>query len=413
MKCILSLIALFFLTNSVCARDSILRNANKKEYSFIIQDSPSSLFTMRQFNENYLSLYRLTVNELNGIVSTKTSSLLQIIMGGLYFLPLTHEEGHRSILTNEKTGSISKPYFNKNLAAYVTGVTDAELTALRDTKLPVYIRLHTAGLESDYALLLRESSLLNWGEETKDVMMIEYFLRKISYISYYAMGLFKYDVDIEEEENELDRDIVGHDVYGAIRHLHRPEMDFYRYIRYDDLSLEERKFVKRVGWRSLLNLIDPVLLGKTGFPILNKYHLNFNVGYGMAPFGDFIDEHFWLKTKSVKTHFYFRQFENKNTWFPAFGVDFSNISMGNRFYTSIAFHGWQQPRNLSFTQTKGEFGGGIDITCKYRFSLNTGKKYTGLSVNLGIVAKTQGFMIEEVCMDKHIGLRLGTSIWLN
>lgn len=29
------------------------------DYSFIIQDSPSQLFTMRQFNQNYLTGYRL------------------------------------------------------------------------------------------------------------------------------------------------------------------------------------------------------------------------------------------------------------------------------------------------------------------------------------------------------------------
>jgi hypothetical protein len=401
------------LSAGAFAQDSIFKKVEKKEYSFTIQDSPASLFTMRQFNENYLSLYRLTINELNGIVSPKASLLLQTAVLGLYFLPLTHEEGHRSILTNEKIGSISKPYFDKNLAAYVVGVSDAELITLRNSKLPTYIRLHTSGLESDYAILLREGSLLNWGEEAINVIVLEYFLRKFSYISYYAMGLFKYDTDIKEDTNELNRDIVGHDVYGAIRHLYRPDMEFYRYTKYNDLSSEEKQFVKRLGWRSLLNFLDPLLLGKTGFPICNKFSFNFGIGSGMSPFGDFIDEHFWLKTESMKTHFYFRQFENKNTWFPSLGIDFSNFLLGNNFFTSIALHAWQQPHNLSFTQTEGKIGGGMDLTCKYRFPVNIRNKYTGISVNLGIIAKTQGFMLEEVCMDKHIGFRLGMSIWLN
>jgi hypothetical protein len=367
---------------------------------------------MRQFNENYLSAYRLAVNELNNMASPKASLMIQTA-ASLFLLPLTHEEGHRSILTGEKIGSISNPYWNKKLAAYVTGVTDAQLIALRDAQLPSYIRLHTAGLESDYIILLRESSLLNWGEETIEVLGVEYLIRKLSYIGYYATGLFKYNVNIKEETNELNRDIIGHDVYGAIRHLHRPDMEFYRYTDYNDLTVEEKQFVKRVGWRSLLNFADPVLFGKTGFTVRNKYHINFGIGYGMTTFGDYIDEHFWVRTASMKTHFYFRQFQNKNTWFPAFGIDFSNISIGNSFHTSIALHGWQQPQNLSFTQSKGEFGGCIEIMGKYIFPVKIGNNYRGISLNLGLTAKTKGVMLEEVNMDKHIGFRLGTSIWLN
>lgn len=63
-----------------------------KEYSFIIKDSPPSLFTMKQFNQNYLSLYRLSVNELNKVFSPKVSELIQIGVN-LFTIPLTHEEG--------------------------------------------------------------------------------------------------------------------------------------------------------------------------------------------------------------------------------------------------------------------------------------------------------------------------------
>jgi len=369
MKHKVLLIALLLFPCHIFAHDSIPEKSSKKEYSFIIRDSPASLFTMRQFDENYLSAYRLAINELNNIVSPKASVWIQTAATTLFLIPLTHEEGHRSILTGEKIGSISKPYFNKRMAAYVTGVTDAQLIELRDSKLPNYIRLYTSGLESDYALLLRENSLLNWKEETKEILRVEYINRKVSYISYYAMGLVdniyaKRGVstmsifNLKEETNELDRDIVGHDVYGAIRHLHRPDMEFYRYTDYLDLTSEEQQFAQRVGWRSLLNFVDPLLFGKTGFTISNKYRFNLSLGYGMCPFGDYIDEHFWLSTGSFKSHLYFRQFQNKNNWFPAFGINIPNISISDSFLTSVSLHGWQQPQELSFTQNKGELGGG-------------------------------------------------------
>ena len=387
-----------------------------KEYSFLLIDSPAKLFTMRQANENCLSLYRLSMRQLNKIVIFKNkpiylSNLLLQSAASLIFIPLTHEEGHRSILTYKGIGSISQPFINKDGAAYVTGVKDIDLKTLRDTDLPNYIRLHTAGLESDYAMLLRESSQMNWGQESMSILWTEYFIRKVSLVTYYAMGLLKIDAGIEEENDELKRDIVGHDVYGAIRHLHRPNMEFKRYTDYNDLTNKEKRFVKRVGWRSLLNLVDPLLLGKTGFKLNSKCNGNFALGYGMVPFGDYIDEHFWLTTKSVNAHFYLRQYENKNTWFPALGADLYNISVAQNIAIDAALHGWIQPKALAFAENSGKLGTAIDLTGKYRVYSGT-KGVKRLSLNLGMTAKTEGFLLEEMNLKRYIGFRIGASIWL-
>jgi hypothetical protein len=404
-------VLLLISTHFLKAEDSIPKKSIEKEYSFILQDAPSALFTMRQSNEDFLSLYRLGVKEIDKAFSPKVSSVTQILLQALFFMPLTHEEGHRSILTNAGIGSISKPYFNKDLAAYVTGVTNQTLIDLRANNLPAFTRMYIGGVESDYALLLRESSLMNFGGESPRILWTEYALRKTSLISYYAMGLFKYEIGIKEEKNELDRDIAGMDVYGAIRALHNPTMEFKRYVNYADLQPDERKFVKRVGWRSLINLIDPTLFFYNGFNIKDKLQINFSLGYSMAPFGDFIDEHFWMKTKSLKTHFYFRQYQNKDTWFPAFGVDFQDMKFIKNLYTTASFHAWSQPKDLLFYQKESKMGGAIDILFKYRFPVHKIASWSGVSINVGVIAKTQGFLLEEVEMDKKVGLRLGTSIW--
>lgn len=403
--------------------DAISQNIGKdsletKEYSFLLMDSPAKLFTMRQSDENSLSLYRLGIRELNKIVIFKNkplylSNLLLQSAVSLLFIPLTHEEGHRSILTYKGIGSISQPFFNKDGAAYVVGVKDTELEMLRDTDFPTYIRMHTAGLESDYAMLLREASLMNWEQESKNVLWTEYFLRKLSLVTYYSMGLLKMDIGVEEENNELKRDIVGHDIYGAIRHLYRPDMEFKRYTDYGDLTGEEKKFLKRVGWRSFFNLVDPLIVGKAGFKLNSKYRGNFSLGYGMAPFGDYIDEHFWLSGECVNAHFYLRQYENKSTWFPAFGTNLQGICVTKNLSVDAALHGWLQPKALSFRSKSGKLGAAFDLTSKYRFfSRINGKGIKGLSLNLALIVKTEGFLLEEVSMERHVGLRLGTSIWL-
>ncbi|NDV57539.1 hypothetical protein [Bacteroides sp. 519] len=392
------------------SQTSVAQNIEEKEYSFLLMDSPARLFSMRQFDESSLSLYRLGMEHLNKITSRKISMLIQAGVSGLFFIPFTHEEGHRSILTHQEIGSISKPYFNKNFAAYVTGVSNNDLLNLRNNNMPVFIRLHTAGLESDYAMLQREATLLNLHKESKDVLWVEYFLRKTSLVTYYAMGLFKTKFDLKEETNELKRDIVGHDIYGAIRHLHRPDMEFSRYTDYKDLTKEEKRFAKRVGWRSLLNLIDPLIIGKTGFSLQNGSTMNFAFGYGMVPFGDYIDEHIWINTQKIKTHIYIRQFENHSTWFPAIGANFPEIKIHSNIIANLGIHGWQQPQNMEFIQSKGKWGGAVDILVKYRFSLIS-SKLKGISANIGTTFKTEGFLLEEMNLDKHIGIRLGTSLW--
>ncbi len=324
----LIIILLFVITLQV--------QAQKKEYSFLIVDSPAKLYTMRQYNENFLSAYRLGFQMFNNLLpdtiytkrlkipSQLPSALVQLYVNAYFFTPLTHEEGHRSVLTNEGIGSISIPYF-RNDAAYIVGVTDESLKNLRDTKLPTYIRLHIAGNESDYALALRSATLLSWNQESMDVLWVHHFLRKFSVTLYYFDGVMHSNETSKEEENELDRDIVGHDVLSGIRHLHRPDMEFHRYTNYNDLTREEKQFGKRMGWRSLINLIDPVLFRKNGFTFKNGTKFNFAGGYGMAPFGDFIDQHFWLKTKHLNTYFYVREYQNRHTWFPEIGVGFGEI----------------------------------------------------------------------------------------
>ncbi|MDR2912661.1 MAG: hypothetical protein LBV38_05100 [Alistipes sp.] len=380
-----------------------------REYPFLLIDSPAKLSTMRQADENMLSLYRMAIRGVNSALPYRWSALIQAGVSGFVLIPFSHEEGHRSILTYNNIGSVSRPYFNKAGAAYVQGVTDATLVALRDNHLPQFLRMHTAGLESDYATLLRENSLMTFGGESLDVLWVEYMMRKVALVGYYAWGLFKADIGIKEEADELRRDIVGHDIYGAVRHMHRPTAEYQRYVNYGDLTGEERKFVRRVGWLSLLNLVDPSLFTKTGFSLKNGDRINFALGYSMAPFGDFIDQHFWWATRSFNTHFYVREYGNKTRWFPALGAEISDMKLGSRLAVAAAIHGWQQPEMLSFTSKEGRFGGAVELMGK--FMLNRDISRFGISADLGITAKSEGFLLEYMAMERHLGVRFGTSLW--
>ena len=410
MKKLLLLLLFLPNLNSFGQKDSTARIS---EYSFIIQDSPSQLFTMRQFNQSYLSGYRLFARGLHSISKNETiTDMIQMGVHVFFLMPLTHEEGHRSILTGKNIGAISQPYFNKHGAAYVKGVTDLTLKNLRDNDLPTYIRLHTAGLESDYMLTKRVEAIGSFEQDDYKNYKWEYFLRKLAILQYYIPVLFKYDIDLDEETNELKRDIVGHDLYGATRHLFRPTMDFQRYTRYDELTNDEIKFIKRIGYRSLLNLLNPLLFGKENFKFNECTKFNIGMGYTMAPFGDFIDENIWIKHKNLNIELYARQFENRKNWFNGFGVSVNSYQLIDRLSITLSGHFWQQPINYDFNTAESFTGGAIDTDLKYWFSNNRSYGIKGFSVDLGLIYKTKGFLPEELYLEEHFGLRIGTSIRL-
>ncbi|MDR0688138.1 MAG: hypothetical protein LBF55_05555, partial [Prevotellaceae bacterium] len=111
-------------------------------------------------------------------------------------------------------------------------------------------------------------------------------------------------------------------------------------------------------------------------------------------------------------HVYLREFQNRHTWFPAAGVEFANIPLSKRWIADATLHGWQQPKDLDFNTTQGQWGGAIDAMLKYKF-YSSAKNGLGISLNLGVVAKTQGYLLEEVALGNHVGGRFGVSIWLN
>ncbi len=383
-------------------------------YSFIVQDTPSQLFTMRQFNQSYLSTYRLLARGLNSVTKKRyISDLIQIGLHSFFFMPLTHEEGHRSILTVNYVGSISQPFFNESGAAYVNGVTDQTLMDLRDNDLPTYIRLHTGGLESDYMLTKHVESIGSFDLDDFNHYKWEYWLRKGAILQYFILGLFEFEIDIKEESNELERDIVGFDTYGAVRHLFRPTMNFYRYTRHEDLTVEEKKYVNRLGYRSLLNLLNPLMLGKGGFKLNEKTTMNVGLGYMMSPFGDFIDENIWLKSGLFNFLFYARQFQNKENWFHGIGISLVDYQLSKKLIVSVTSHYWQQPINYDFHTSESFTGGAVDANLKYFFFNNQNGWLNGFSVDFGLVYKTEGFLPEELYLDKHFGFRFGTTIKLD
>lgn len=255
--------------------------AQQKYYEFPIFEG-SRMMTMKQSRELVQSANRL-VAEM--VVKDKKSEIRYFtwssIISGLLLIPITHEEGHRSVLTANNIGAISEPIFDKRLIAKVTGVDNQTLINLRDNDLPTYIRLHTAGLESDHCYLNALTSKLSFEEEESKYVYGDMLMRYAAVISYYFSTYLSPNYTINETDTpEMKLDIVGHDIWGMVRHLHRPDdTNFYRYTKFSELTQSEKKYARRMAWFSLVNLLNPNLWGVRNYTLKNGNKISFNMGY--------------------------------------------------------------------------------------------------------------------------------------
>ena len=404
---------MFFSASVVAAQNDPNSAELERTFPFIIVDSPAHPFTMRQLDQDYLSGYRLFADAANQKLKPAYSYLIQGVSCLFLLKTLTHEEGHRAVLRSEGISSGTRPFFLENRGGYVDGVTDWTLQNLRDTKFPTFIRLHTAGFESDYMLTTREETLLSFEDESYKNLVVEYLFRKAALIVYFTEGIFKRDTDGPEETDELKRDIVGNDLYGVIRHLYRPTMAFRRYTRYNDLTDEEHRYLQRVQWRTFLNLANANLIGKRNFQLTNNLKGNIGLGHCMGPFGDFIDEKLWLSYRQkLRLNAYIRQFENRDHWFLGAGAGINEYPLSRRVTISASAHYWKQPLGLSFNSGPGKIGGAVDISGSYKLLIKQKSCLRYLSADIGIISKTSGYLPEEAALDKKLGFRLGLSLGL-
>ncbi len=414
MKKVTALALLMFLFSSMALAQDAEPTERERKYPFIIRDSPARLFTMRQFDQDYLSGYRLLFGLTGENLSPTINYILQIGSCLFLFETMTHEEAHRSVLVGEDIGSVSQPFLFSKRGGYVAGVTDQTLKNLRDNKFPTFIRLHTAGFESDYMLATREETLLSFEDESYKNLLVEYWFRKAALVGYFMEGFFERDTDGPEEANELERDIVGNDLYGVIRHLYRPNMEYKRYTRYGDLTEEELRYLKRVEWRTFLNLANSNLVGFKNFKLSQNLKGNVGLGHCMGPFGDFIDQKFWLAyQQKIKVIAYLREFQNRNNWFLGGGIGIKDYPLAQRWTASVSVHFWNQPVNLDFNESTGKSGGAIDVLGSYNLLGDKKGKLKSLSLDMGMIYKTTGFLPEEIFLEKHFGLRFGLTLGFN
>jgi hypothetical protein len=386
-------------------------NRKTIEYPFWIYDSYASQSSMRKATLNYTTAWRLAYGIVDkNIKDEKTKTIYQL---SLYLLQslvaFNHEDGHRSVLLNEGIGSISSPFFDNSGVATVKGVKDIELKMLQDTKLPTYVRLHTAGIESDYLAVKYLRNNLAFDEDSYFSISPQLYVGAVYISTYYMSSLLAgLQPNIKEDADELKNDIVGHDVYGAIKNLHRPQEKFYRYTRHEDLTETELKYMKKAAFSSLFNILGPSFLSVRN----DKGKFSFGAGYTMTPFGGMYEQGIWMQIHRLPfgIHTYFREYDNKNAVGFGAGCLLRNIKISKNASLDIDNQFFNQPLDMDFNTKIFKTGFASDVQLKYNI-----KKLTDLPLVLNVAAryKTKGFVLGEPSLQESWYFSIGSSLLID
>ena len=401
MKKIYSFFILYFF--------SILSFSQTKYYNFPLIEG-TKMVSMKNANTFVLSSNGLLANSIFSDKNKTIYNYTSLFITSLLLQPITHEEGHRSVLTELNIGAISQPIFDKNMVAKVTGVTDTTLKNLRDTNLPSYIRLHTAGLESDFTYLNSLNSKLSFEEEEYKYIKGDILARNLGVSFYYLTSFINRKFSLDEYKSpELERDIVGHDLWGMIRRINRPDMEFHRYTTWDELTSKEKKMANRVALFSLVNFLNPNLMGIRNYTLKNGNKIGFNIGYSLAPFGEYFQQnvYYYIPAKNLKLNPYLMEYFNNEKVFVAGGIKLVNYELSPKILLNSSLDVWTQPENLSYISSKGKLGAGVQINGAYKILDINNEKKKSFFVNLGFSAKSKGFIPEAPSLKEDFRVNMG------
>jgi len=379
------------------------------------------------------SFYQFSHNLIERNISSRfwrRTSIVLFDVFSLYFPPgdaWLHEEAHRAVMGQYGIDSYNEvydiPLFSETIA--VSDVTDEELIGLKRDHPADMVRLHSAGIESQYELVLKlEKDQFFSHSPTWDQPLIWLnYLNNFAYLATCASNesnSITNDILNAEDQDVSNRDFTGLDCNAWVYDLFRPNEAYTdrgvhpsgvgvdRYIRYSDLTSEEQDYLKTQVKLSLLNFIDPFLFGVKslddyfGTPN-NDWRWNATIRHHITPFGNNIGVNVFMKKETTNLFWTLNYYSNKNNRF--MGLDASalrypfqikNLSLQSSLRASV----WLQPKDQSFYANEKSLGYLISVKSYYSITKN-------FELFLELMNKQSGWVPSEVSLDSETAGRLG------
>ncbi len=297
-----------------------------------------------------------------------------------FFAVWSHEEYHRAILGQYGVDSRNDVYdVRADLSSInVSHVTDAQLVALKRDHPADMVRLSASGMEGDIevARAIDADVFLDRTDWRRDLVTLVALRGSVIRYMWFCDSRTATDATNRDDAREPDpakRDVVGYDCDAWAYDLQRPDEPYEargphptgvgidRYRRPTDLTPTERELLVEAKWLSLLNLVDPAMLGlRWGVPFApHDWRMTGGLAYQMTSFGQAVTLDLYARDTVASWRAAARLYLSDHLWLP--GIELARVRLartigGARFEVTPTVGLWLQPAHDRWDDTAAKPG---------------------------------------------------------
>ncbi len=295
-----------------------------------------------------------------------------------FFGVWSHEEYHRVVLGQYGIDSRNDTWDLPLTSIYVSHVTDEELVWLKRDHPGDMVRLSSSGMEADVELARAiEADVFfdrtDWRRDLVTLAILRGGVIRYMWTCDSDAATTTTDRDNAREPDPAWRDIVGYDCDAWAYDLQRPDEPYAargphptgigieRYRKPTQLTAQERKLLVEAKWLSLLNVVDPAMLGlRWGVPSAPQdWRMTAGLAYQMTSFGQAITLDLYANGADARWRAAVRLFTSDHLWLP--GVEVERVRLaanvgGARLEVTPAVGLWLQPASDRWDDTAAKPG---------------------------------------------------------
>ena len=337
-----------------------------------------------------------------------------------YGFAYQHEEFHRAVMSSRHIYSYDEVWkFGKGLDIAVTNVKDEDLVYLKANHPADQVRLSAAGVEGEYAFLLRmreDNFFRQTGYPFLGISLLG-TIHAVSYVNLPFTERFNSITDsilAHDRDNILARDFTGWDFSAWVYDLFTPEepyedrgtwpggLGIKRPVKESDLTAEMKDFLRETGNMQYLNFISPFMIGINRIQLKPGYFFNFALRSIPTSFGYYAGGDFFLDFNDRQVLLNLGINRSKSLILPSVDVTYYNIIRreDSRFSANVNLSGWLQPKDQLFGADKASPGMAVGVQPRF----DIGERFT---IMADLSYKTKGWVFGNPYLDEKLTFRLG------
>ncbi|MDR1249418.1 MAG: hypothetical protein LBK63_08970 [Treponema sp.] len=336
-----------------------------------------------------------------------------------------HEEFHRAVMSRHRVNSFN----GMNLfpigadLVSVSKVRDEDLIRFKRESPADFVRMHEAGIESQY-LLASRLQRNNFFYHQNYFNEAVYWMTIFNAHMYIVSSASPDDVDVstarmnKAETDIASRDFTGFDMTAWVYDLFRPHEPYQdrgphpsgtginRYRTTKDLTNDELDYLKRQGWWQMVNYLSPMMFGFRSLPFGNRdIKWNFAFRHMLTSFGTDLSLEMLATIEKFNFVAAYHNYQNYEHIFPAIEIEMVDypLKIGNMdVYVSPRMMLGIQPKAQNFFTSQAEFFGLIGS----RVDVQITRHWLPY---IEVTAKTNGWVAGNEFLGSAISARLGIS----